>query len=357
MIPILQLQIKNGNHLQMENRLILGVLLPIVVILLLILNLSIGSVSIPFPVLLESLFTDSIKISWYNIIWQFRMPKAITATLVGAGLSVCGLQMQTLFRNPLAGPFVLGISSGASMGVALLLLPGTIIGGLVHHWIMGSWVVVIAASLGSFSVLMVVMMVSIRVKDSMSLLIIGLMFGSATGALVSVLQYFSNAQEIQLFMIWTFGNLGGLNWDEITVMFFLILLGLLINFILIKPLNALLLGENYARSMGINMQRSRMLIIISTSLLAGSITAFCGPIAFVGLAVPHIVRIIFKTADNRVLLPASILVGIIVMLTCDMVAQLPGSEYTLPINAITSLLGAPFVIWIILRKRNIAKSF
>ncbi|MDH5365426.1 MAG: iron ABC transporter permease [Cyclobacteriaceae bacterium] len=341
----------------MKNRLILGILLPIAVILLLILNISIGSVSIPYSALFESLFTDSIKTSWYNIIWQFRMPKAITATLVGAGLSVCGLQMQTLFRNPLAGPFVLGISSGASMGVALLVLSGSIIGGFVHYLAVGSWVVVIAASLGSFSVLMVVMMVSIRIKDSMSLLIVGLMFGSTTGALVSVLQYFSNAQEIQLFMIWTFGNIGGLNWEEITVMFIIILLGLLMNIILIKPLNALLLGENYARSMGVNIQKNRILIIISTSLLAGSITAFCGPIAFIGMAVPHIVRVIFKTSDHRVLFPASIFVGIIIMLMCDMVAQLPGSEYTLPINAITSLLGAPFVIWIILRKRNIAKSF
>ncbi|MDH5474049.1 MAG: iron ABC transporter permease [Cyclobacteriaceae bacterium] len=341
----------------MKNRFIIGVLLPIAILVLLILNISIGSVSIPFSSLLESFFTDDIKTSWYTIIWQFRMPKAITAILVGAGLSVCGLQMQTLFRNPLAGPFVLGISSGASLGVALLILSGSIIGGFIYHWIIGSWVVVIASSLGSFSVLMVVMVMSIRVKDSMSLLIIGLMFGSATGALVGVLQYFSSAQEIQLFMIWTFGNLGGLNWGEITIMFFLISLGLGMNFILIKPLNALLLGENYARSMGVNMKINRMLIICSTSLLAGSITAFCGPIAFVGLAVPHVVRGIFQSADHRVLIPASILVGSGIMLFCDTVAQLPGSEYTLPINAITSLLGAPFVIWIILKKRNIAKSF
>ena len=341
----------------MKNKLIIGVILPIVVLLLLLVSVSIGSVSIPFPELLKSLVGDDIKTSWFNIIWQFRMPKAITACLVGAGLSVCGLQMQTLFRNPLAGPFVLGISSGASMGVALIILAGSMFGGVVYYLSLGSWTIVIASSLGSFTVLMVVMMMAIRVKDSLSLLIVGLMFGSATGALVSVLQYFSSAEEIQMFLIWTFGSLGGMDWNEITIMSILVFIGIVISVFVLKPLNALLLGEQYAQSMGINLKKSRYLIIGSTSLLAGAITAFCGPIAFVGLAVPHIVRVLFQTSDHKVLLPASIFVGSITMLVCDTVAQLPGLEYTLPINAITSLLGAPFVIWIILRKKNVSNSF
>lgn len=341
----------------MKNKLIIGVLLPFVVLLLLLVSVSIGSVSIPFSEILKSFVGDDIKSSWFNIIWQFRMPKAITACLVGAGLSVCGLQMQTLFRNPLAGPFVLGISSGASMGVALIILAGSMFGGVVYYLSLGSWTIVIASSLGSFTVLMVVMMMAIRVKDSLSLLIVGLMFGSATGAFVSVLQYFSSAEEIQMFLIWTFGSLGGMDWNEIAIMSIPVLIGIIISVFVLKPLNALLLGEQYAQSMGINIKKSRYLIIGSTSLLAGAITAFCGPIAFVGLAVPHIVRVLFQTSNHKVLLPASIFVGSITMLLCDTVAQLPGFEYTLPINAITSLLGAPFVIWIIMRKKNVSNSF
>lgn len=341
----------------MRNRFILGVILPITVLLLLLLSISIGSVYIPFSALLKSMFGAEIKHSWETIIWQFRMPKAITACLVGAGLSVCGLQMQTLFRNPLAGPFVLGISSGASMGVAIIVLAGSLFGGIIYQLSLGSWLMVIAASLGSFSVLLIVMIMATRVKDSMSLLIVGLMFGSATGALVSVLQYFSSAEEIQLFLIWTFGNLGGKNWNELMIMSLLIGAGLIVSMVVLKPLNALLLGEQYAQSMGINLRKSRMLIIGSTSLLAGAITAFCGPIAFVGLAVPHLVRMFFQTSDHKTLLPAAVLVGSVVMMVCDIVAQLPGIEYVLPINAITSLLGAPFVIWVILRKRNISNAF
>ena len=320
-------------------------------------SVSIGSVQIPLTDTLKSFIGTEIKHSWYNIIWQFRMPKAMTAVIVGAGLSACGLQMQTLFRNPLAGPFVLGISSGASMGVALLTLAASYISVLIPSVILGSWAIVIAASVGSFIVLSTILLVSIRVKDSMSLLIIGLMFGSATGALVTVLQYFSTAEEVQMFMIWTFGSLGGLNWDEITVVVLLIGIGLSFNFLLMKPLNSFLLGERYAESMGINIKRSRFLIITSSSLLAGSITAFCGPIAFIGLAVPHIARMLFKTADHKILFPGVVFIGALIMLICDMVAQLPGSEYTLPINAVTSILGAPFVIFIILKRRNLNTSF
>jgi iron complex transport system permease protein len=266
--------------------------------------------------------------------------------------------MQTLFKNPLAGPFVLGISSGASLGVALLVMTGLNIGIFgINVSFLENWWIVIAATLGAAMVLILVMLVSVRVRDSMSLLIIGLMFGSATGALVSVLQFFSEAQQIQAYLIWTFGSLGGLDWDALEIFIPAVILGLCISIFLIKQMNALLLGENYAQSMGLNMQSVRTWIIVSTSLLAGSITAFCGPIAFIGIAVPHLARMLFFSADHRILLPAVMVSGAVLMLICDIIAQLPGSEYTLPINAITSLFGAPVVIWIIISRKNLRSSF
>lgn len=341
----------------MNYRLPRWFLLVLIAIILFALDISIGSVAIPLPDIIKGLFGMEIKSSWYNIIWEFRMPKAMTAVLVGAGLSVCGLQMQTLFKNPLAGPFVLGISSGASMGVALVILAGSALGSVLYSFALGNWIMVLAASLGSSAVLLIVTLVSVRVKDSMSLLIIGLMFGSATGALVSVLQYFSNAEQVQLFLIWTFGSLGGLNWDELYVLFPIVLVGLLMNLFLLKPLNAILLGEQYAVTMGINVRRFRILLIISTSLLAGSITAFCGPIAFIGLAVPHLARLLVNTSNHKVLLPTVALMGVVVMLFCDIVSQLPGSEHVLPINAITSIIGAPVVISIILNRKSVKNTF
>jgi iron complex transport system permease protein len=298
------------------------------------------------------------KVVWENIIFNFRLPKAITAIIVGAGLSLSGLQMQTLFRNPLAGPFVLGISSGASLGVALLVMAGFNISFMFLDLnFLGNWLIVLAATLGASLVLILVVLISLRVKDSMALLIIGLMFGSATGALVGVLQFFSDARQIQAYLIWTFGNLGGMNWSELWVFIPAVFLGVIIAFVLIKHMNALLLGENYARSMGLKMNKVRIWIILSTSLIAGTITAFCGPIAFVGIAVPHLARMLFNSADHKILLPATLLIGAILMLVCDSIAQMPGSDYTLPINAITSLLGAPLVIWLIIKKRNLRSSF
>lgn len=336
----------------------LTLLLPLSILVLFIVNISLGSVSIPFDEILNLLTGSAAsKNSWTNIILNFRLPKAITAIAVGASLSISGLLMQTLFRNPLAGPFVLGISSGASLGVALLLLAGISITGSLVASGLTSWLVVSAASLGSALVLLLVVVVSLKVRDSMTLLIIGLMFGSLTGAIVSILQFFSSGEEIQVYLFWTFGSLGGLNWDEITVLWLIAGLGIAIAFIMVKPLNALLLSENYARSMGINIKTSRFWIIISTSLLAGSITAFCGPIAFIGIAIPHLTRLLFNTSNHKILIPAVAMSGIIVMLICDIISQLPGSEHVLPINAITSLLGAPVVIWVILRRGSIKHSF
>jgi iron complex transport system permease protein len=332
---------------------VIRLLLPTLTLVFLLLNIGLGSVSIPYSDIVSILFGDEVKSSWHQIIWQFRVPKAITALLVGIGLSVGGLQMQTLFRNPLAGPFVLGISSGASLGVALVIFSFSILGISLSQFTGGSWLMIIAATGGASLVLIVVLLAAQRVKDSMSLLIIGLMFGSITGALVSVMQFFSSDEQIQMFLIWTFGSLGGLSWTELYVLASIIIVGLLLNLFLLKPLNALLLGEHYANSMGINLKLTRWLIIISTSLLAGSITAFCGPIAFVGLAVPHLGRLLMNTSNHTRLLPAVIWIGAIVMLICDIIAQLPGNEQVLPINAMTSLVGAPVVIWIIVRKRKI----
>ncbi|WP_417369327.1 FecCD family ABC transporter permease [Gelidibacter japonicus] len=311
-------------------------------------NISLGSVSIPTKEIFNSLIGKADN----YIIQNYRLPKAFTAILVGSGLGISGLLMQTLFRNPLAGPFVLGISSGASLGVALVILGSGFFGGVFTTLLISKWSVVIAASLGSFLVLLAVMIVSSRVRDTMAILIIGLMFGSITAAVVSVLSYFSSAEQLQQYVFWGFGSLGNLSWSELFIFFLIYLTGVLMTIVSIKGLNTLLLGENYAKSMGLNLKRSRLVIIIATSLLAGTITAFAGPIAFIGLAIPHMTRQIFHTSNHKTLLPAVFLFGAIVMLICDSIAQLPTSDYTLPINAITSLVGAPVVIWLLVRKRK-----
>ncbi len=328
--------------------------LSILLILFLLLNISLGSVSIPIKDIFNSL-TGGIasKDSWQTIILNFRLPKAITAIMVGSGLSICGLLMQTLFRNPLAGPFVLGISSGASLGVALLILGSGLFGGVFVSIAFSNWALAIAASLGSFLVLSAVIIAANRVRNTMSILIIGLMFGSLTSAVISVLSYFSEAEQIQQYMFWSFGSLGNLTWTELTVFGIVYLIGILGTFSVIKPLNSFLLGENYAKSLGINIRKSRNIILLITSLLTGVITAFSGPIAFIGLAIPHIAKMIFSTSNHKTLLPASALIGAIVLLICDSIAQLPTSEFTLPINAITSMFGAPVVIWLLVRKKKI----
>jgi len=290
--------------------------------------------------------------NWQYIVQDYRLPKAITAILVGSGLGISGLLMQTLFRNPLAGPFVLGISSGASLGVALVILGAGFFGASLTALLISKWSIVIAASLGSFLVLLAVLIVSTRVRDTMAILIIGLMFGSITAAVVSVLSYFASADQLQQYIFWGFGSLGNLSWSELLIFFIIYCFGILLSLVSIKALNTLLLGENYAKSLGLNIKQSRLLIIIATSLLAGTTTAFAGPIAFIGLAIPHITRLIFNTSNHKVLLPAVFVLGAIVMLICDSIAQLPTSDYTLPINAITSLIGAPVVIWLLVRKRK-----
>ncbi len=328
------------------------VILIITLILIWFLNVSLGSVSIPLKDIFSSIFEGAAtKGSWHTIVVNVRIPKAITAIMVGAGLSICGLLMQTLFRNPLAGPFVLGISSGASLGVALLILGSSLFGGITFASTSNIGMA-IAASLGSFLVLSAVLIAANKIRNTMSILIIGLMFGSLTSAIISVLAYFSSAEQLQQFIFWGFGSLGNLSWNELAVFGSLFFIGITFMLFIIKPLNSMLLGENYAKSMGVNMKRTRNYILITTSILTGVITAFSGPIAFVGLAVPHLTKLIFNTSDHKILIPAVLICGAILMLVADMIAQIPMSEYTLPINAITSLFGAPIVIWLLVRKRK-----
>ncbi|MFZ0489292.1 MAG: iron ABC transporter permease [Salegentibacter sp.] len=323
------------------------------VILLTFINISLGSVSIPFNDVVGAIFHSEVsKETWRYIIIDYRLPKAMTAIITGSGLAVSGLLMQTLFRNPLAGPYVLGLSSGASLGVAVVLMGASLFGGAFAVILLSKWSLVIASSLGSLLVLFAVMLASMRLRDTMAILIIGLMFASLTAAVVSILAYFSPAAELQQYVFWSFGSLGDLTWNEIWVLALFWLFGIVLAIFCIKNLNSLLLGEQYARSLGVSINRNRLMIIISTSLLAGSITAFAGPIAFVGLAVPHLIRQVIRVNNHSILMPAVILGGAALMLICDIAAQLPGSEFTLPINAITSLIGAPVVIWLLVRKQK-----
>jgi iron complex transport system permease protein len=327
--------------------------LVIALLMFLMLNISVGSVRIPFDDIFAALTGQEVsKRSWEVIIWNYRLPKALTALMVGSGLAVSGLLMQTLFRNPLAGPFVLGISSGASLGVALFILGSGLFGGLFSTHIFQNSSLAMAASAGSFLVLSGVILAANRVRNTMSILIIGLMFGSLTSSIISILTYFSEATEIQQYQFWSFGSLGNLSWKELGVFFGIYSLAMIGTFSVIKPLNSFLLGEYYAKSLGINIKKSRNIILLITSLLTGVITAFAGPIAFVGLAVPHIAKLLFTSSNHKVLLPAVSILGALVLLICDTIAQLPNSAFVLPINAITSLFGAPVVIWLLLRKKK-----
>ena len=322
-------------------------------ILLFFINISLGQVFIPFKEVLKSLTgSQASKETWEYIIFNYRLPKAITAILVGMGLSISGLLMQTLFRNPLAGPYVLGLSSGSSLGVAFVILGASYLPTIIADYFLSPYGIMLASCVGSLLVLFLVLLVSKRLRDTTTILIVGLMFSSFAGAIVSVLTYFSSAEQLQKFTFWSMGSLGNLSWNQIIILFVTVIIGLLLSILNIKALDALLLGENYARSMGINFKKSKFIIIIATSILAGSITAFAGPIAFVGLAVPHIAKMIFHTSNHWILFWSTLLFGAITMLFCDMVSQMPGTNITLPINAITSIIGAPVVIWLLVRKRG-----
>jgi iron complex transport system permease protein len=329
-------------------------LLSLLLLLALVLNISMGQVAIPFKEVIKSLFgSTASKDTWEYIIVNFRLPKAITAILVGIGLSVSGLLMQTLFRNPLAGPYVLGLSSGSSLGVAFVILGAGALPAVISTFLLSSYGIILASCLGSFFVLLLVLLISKYLRDTMTILIAGLMFSSFAGAIVSVLTYFSTAEKLQKFTFWSMGSIGNLSWQNIFILFIAVTLGLLLSLFSLKALDALLLGENYAKSLGLNINKSRRILIFATSILAGSITAFAGPIAFVGLAVPHLAKLLFQTSNHRILFWSTIQIGAIIMLFCDMVSQMPGFDFTLPINAITSIVGAPVVIWLLVRKNRL----
>lgn len=286
------------------------------------------------------------------LVLNFRLPKAIMAVVAGMALSVSGLQMQTLFRNPLAGPYVLGVSSGASLGVALFLLGIPLLGAGSHSEILRNIGMAGAAWIGAAAVLLLVTAAASRLKDIMAVLILGMMIGAASTAIVELLQYLSSEAALKSFVVWTMGSLGGVVRSQLVIVCVVVAGGLMLSVYLIKPLNLLLLGENYAVTMGLRVRRARNLIFLSTVLLAGTVTAFCGPIAFIGIAVPHVARMLFRNADHRVLLPATMLLGAVLMLLCDIIAGLPGYDMVLPINTVTALLGIPVVIMVIFRYRR-----
>ena len=306
---------------------------------LFLLDLAVGAVPVPLGDVWAALTGGDCPRATAKIILNIRLIKAVVALLAGAALSVSGLQMQTLFRNPLAGPYVLGISSGASLGVALVVLAGV-----------GSSIGIAGAAwLGAALVLVVIAAVGHRIKDIMVILILGMMFSSGIGAVVQILQYVANDESLKMFVVWTMGALGDVTLDQLAVLIPSIIAGLLLAVITIKPLNLLLFGEEYAVTMGLNVRRSRGLLFLSTTLLAGTVTAFCGPIGFIGLAMPHVTRMLFRNSDHRVLVPGTVLSGASVLLLCDLVSKL----FSLPINAITALLGIPIGVWVVLRNKSV----
>ena len=306
---------------------------------LFLLDLAVGAVAVPLGDVWAALTGGDCPRATAKIILNIRLIKAVVALLAGAALSVSGLQMQTLFRNPLAGPYVLGISSGASLGVALVVLAGV-----------GSSIGIAGAAwLGAAIVLVVIAAVGHRIKDILVILILGMMFSSGIGAIVQILQYVANDESLKMFVVWTMGSLGDVTFNQLAVLIPSIATGLLLAVVTIKPLNLLLFGEEYAVTMGLNVRRSRGLLFLSTTLLAGTVTAFCGPIGFIGLAMPHVTRMLFRNSDHRVLVPGTVLSGASVLLLCDLVSKL----FTLPINAITALLGIPIVVWVVLRNKSV----
>lgn len=344
-------QLKKSNPGTLIPRNYLFLLLGILLIILFVLDMLTGSVSISLADLLLALSGKGDP-GLLTVLYEFRLPRVLTALLAGMALSVSGLQMQTVFQNPLAGPYVLGISSGASLGVAILVLglSSALTAGI--SMVFNSWAIVAAAWLGSGLVLILIMVVSVRVRDIMTVLILGIMFASVVSAIVSILQYFSSESMLKSFVIWTMGSLGNLSWQQLNVLIFSVVAGLALSIVTTKMLNALLLGEDHATSIGLKVRTARILIFISTSILAGSVTAFCGPLAFIGIAVPHICRLLFATSSHNYLLPGTMLCGAIMLLMSDIISHMPGSGRVLPVNSVTALIGIPVLIWIIIRRNK-----
>ncbi len=325
------------------------VALAILLLVLVMLNISVGTVRIPFGDVISFLSGKGELSTQHRLILSdFRVPRLITALLAGAALAVSGLQMQTIFRNPLAGPYVLGISSGASLGAALVLL-GT---GALTTGLLARWGLVAAAWLGAASVMFILLLVTIRIRSIMTILILGIMFSSGLSAIISIMQYFGNAAALKSFVIWSLGSLGDVSGSSLSVLVVTIIPALIFSLFSVKGLNALMMGEEAAGTLGVNILATRIMVFISTSVLAGSITAFCGPIGFVGIAVPHITRFYTGRSDMRYLLPATMMMGMVILVLSDIISQLPGSDSILPVNAITSLIGIPVVIWVVISRKK-----
>ena len=319
------------------------------------LNLVLGSVSIPLRAVWNILWgTGNESVIWQNIIWKSRVPQALTALVAGAGLSVSGLQMQTVFRNPLAGPSVLGISSGASMGVAFVVLLSGSLGGVALSKLgfMGEIALTIAAIAGSLSIMALIVFVSQKVRGNVTLLIIGVMIGYIANAVIGVLKFFSVEEDIRAYVIWGLGSFARVSGDQMTLFICIMVVLLPLSFLLVKTLNLLLLGDAYARNLGLNIKRARLLVITCSGVLVAIVTAYCGPIIFLGLAVPHLCRGMFRTSDHRILMPASLLAGASLALVRNLIARMPGFEGALPVNSVTALVGAPVVMSVLFNKRR-----
>jgi iron complex transport system permease protein len=311
-----------------------------------------GSTAIPLKDVFKLIFdSDKIQPQTFTILTQFRLPKMFTSVLAGAALSVAGLQMQTLFRNPLAGPDVLGISAGAGLGVALLVLGFSSFVPGFSNLVAGNWEMAFSAWLGASAVLVLLFFVSFRVKDVTTILILGILFGSAVGAFINLMQYFGNIQNLKSYILWTMGSVGGVTVTQLYVLIPITTVGIFMAFLSSKSLNVLLMGENYAKSMGLNLRNARLFIFLSTGLLTGGVTAFCGPIGFIGIIVPHLAAMVFKTADHKILIPASAGIGAVLLLFSDIITQIPSKSGSLPLNSVTALFGIPILIVIVLRAR------
>ncbi len=337
-----------------KNRYIIWIFLVSALLVLALADLYMGSVRLSFYSVTHALFRPEGADDVSLILHRFRLPRMWTAVMAGMALSVSGLLMQTTFRNPLAGPYVLGISAGASLGVAVLVLGFSSVLSFAAGTLAANTTLVVAAILGATAVLLLIMAVSLRIRDIMTILILGIMFGSAVTALVSILQYFSNETMLKVFVVWTMGSLANVTGLQSLLLTLLVGAGVLLTFLLVKPLNTLLMGESYARSVGMEIRRIRLLIFLVTGILAGSVTAFCGPIGFVGIVVPHLARMLLRTSDHRQVLPATLLLGASLLLLGDILSHLPGEGGVLPINAVTAVLGIPLIIWMILQRQKLS---
>ncbi|MBQ8674089.1 MAG: iron ABC transporter permease [Bacteroides sp.] len=336
------------------KRLVYPIVLVLLIILLLGANLFFGSVTIPAGAVVDALLGHEVeKAGWSFIVWEARLPQAVTALLCGAALAGSGLMLQTAFNNPLAGPSILGINSGASLGVALVMLAG---GGSIATagvTLSGFLSIVLGAFIGSMLVMGIILFFSTLVKSNVMLLIIGIMIGYITSSAISLLNFFATAEGVHSYMIWGMGNFGGVSLEQLPYFALFTALGLLLAILLIKPLNALLLGTRYAENLGVNIRRTRNLLLIATGLLTAVTTAFCGPVSFIGLAVPHVARLLLGTSNHNVLLPVTLLTGSVTALLCNLVCILPGEAGIIPLNAVTPVLGAPVILYVVINQRKI----